>query len=127
MGSPAGEWCKQCDSETGCRIYDKRPEECRQFLCAYAQMDRAHIDLRPNNCGVIFEKIDDKVFLALIDKELNDVIKRQINYFLKTGFSIITLFKKKLEYLPAKSSSVNALVGILKNRTENLVKALNKK
>jgi len=30
-----GEWCRHCDIGRGCRIYDERPAECREFYCSY--------------------------------------------------------------------------------------------
>ncbi len=35
LGSPQGQWCRHCDIGRGCRIYDRRPSECRSFHCGY--------------------------------------------------------------------------------------------
>lgn len=35
MGKPAGTWCRECAAGSGCRIYDRRPGECRDYFCAY--------------------------------------------------------------------------------------------
>lgn len=35
LSKPRGTWCSHCDIGHGCRIYDTRPDECRDFYCAY--------------------------------------------------------------------------------------------
>ena len=96
MDSKAGEYCKECDIDIGCKIY--APKECLSFKCAYNQMEKCHIDLRPDNCGVVFERIGDDIFIGTTDsnlKKLKDVVSGQIMSFVKEGFSVI-LFNKKI-------------------------------
>jgi hypothetical protein len=31
--SPADTWCQYCTPGRGCRIYETRPDECRNFFC----------------------------------------------------------------------------------------------
>ena len=57
MNSPAGEYCKECEKGVGCKIFDHVPKKCLEFKCAYNQMEKVSIDLRPDNCDVIFERI----------------------------------------------------------------------
>ena len=92
MNSPVGVYCAGCDPNVGCNIYDKRPEECRTFQCSWSQMEKAHIDLKPENCGVIFEKVNDTLMFGSIDgnlKDMSDLIKSQIKSFGKEGFSVM--------------------------------------
>lgn len=35
LDKPQSEWCRHCDIGRGCRIYDERPSECRNFYCGY--------------------------------------------------------------------------------------------
>ena len=35
LDKPAGQWCHHCQPSRGCRIYDNRPPECRQFNCLW--------------------------------------------------------------------------------------------
>jgi hypothetical protein len=35
LNKPGGTWCSQCAIGQGCRIYDSRPQACRDFLCGY--------------------------------------------------------------------------------------------
>ena len=35
LDKPRGQWCVHCDIGAGCKIYDRRPEACLAFYCAY--------------------------------------------------------------------------------------------
>ena len=35
INKPKGEHCPNCDLGTGCRIYQKRPQECHDFYCGF--------------------------------------------------------------------------------------------
>jgi hypothetical protein len=99
MDSLAGEYCRECDEGVGCKIYDHAPKDCLSFRCSYNQMEKCHIDLRPDNCGVVFERIGDDIFIGTTDpilKKLKDVVGGQIRIFAKQGFSVI-LFNKKIQ------------------------------
>lgn len=37
VGKPVNQWCKHCDVDKGCTIYDDRPQMCRSFSCAWWQ------------------------------------------------------------------------------------------
>jgi hypothetical protein len=92
MDSPAGESCKECDVGVGCKIYDIAPKDCLDFECAYSQMEKVHINMRPDKCGIIFERIGKNIFLGTIntdDTEANEDIKGQINSFIQDEFSVI--------------------------------------
>lgn len=84
------EVCIHC-SKNGCDIYNTRPDCCRGFDCAYLQSNNKNIELRPDKCGIIFERVGDHVFFGLQDprKELKDIALKQIKSFLIQGFSVI--------------------------------------
>ena len=97
----AGTLCSNCELTKGCKIYNNRPKSCREFKCAYLQMEKVHIDLRPDKCGVIFEMLSDNIFLGTLhsDHEFSDVAKGQINAFRKQGFSVVLSRKdEKLKF-----------------------------
>lgn len=87
LDKPAYEMCKFCDN--GCTIHPTRPQVCRSFDCAWLQSN-AHIDIRPDKCGIVFEKIGDDIFHGKIRKSdvLSDLAKRQIVSFIKQGYSV---------------------------------------
>jgi len=95
----AGTWCEYCEIDRGCKIHDTDiPEECSKFSCAYRQMKKVSLNLRPDKCGVIFERFDD-IFIGTVDPNINgfsDDLKGQIYSFLREGFSIV-LFNQRIQ------------------------------
>lgn len=82
------EWekCKHVDKS--CKIYSKRPESCRKCMCAWVQMKNVGIELRPDKCGIIFER-DNNIMVGTIIGSITDFAKRQIQYFKKENFRVI--------------------------------------
>ena len=97
LNKPANTKCVHCD--LGCKIHDTKPAECTDFDCAYVQMENIPIDLRPDKCGIIFEKLDDKIFYGTVNHnaKISDFGKGQINAFLKQGYSVILASLKEKE------------------------------
>ena len=122
--SKPAEYCKYCEQEVGCKIYDTRPESCKIFECAWKQMQHAHIDLRPDKCGVLFEKWSDNVIVgATIEKEISGVLN-QINYFRGEGISVLMINhieKLKSYFLAPKHSKAfvkKEIMNSIKNNKE---------
>jgi hypothetical protein len=44
LEKPRGAWCRHCDQQSGCVIYEARPDPCRGFYCGYLRL--AQIDDR---------------------------------------------------------------------------------
>ncbi len=95
IGKPVNFWCAFCDAVTGCKIYSSRPESCKKYFCLWYVNPQMPITLRPDMCGVIFEKlVDGHTYLALIDPKWEDAWKEvpvlevmsQLN---KQGFSVV--------------------------------------
>jgi hypothetical protein len=38
LNKPRGKWCGHCNARSGCRIYQTRPEPCRNFYCGYRRI-----------------------------------------------------------------------------------------
>ena len=89
--SPAGELCNHCEKNVGCKIHEMRPLICRTFQCAYTQHEDAPIELRPDKCGVIFEKLDDELIVGTIrpNKQITSAGIGQIQSFNKQGYSVV--------------------------------------
>lgn len=95
MNSPPGEHCKH-ECSIGCKIYKTRPEDCKEFSCAYNQMEKVSIKMRPDISGVIFERITNDIFWGTVDIKLvyfSDDLNNQIDKFVKDGFSVILVKK----------------------------------
>jgi len=97
LNKPANILCEYCELKKGCKIQETKPLECRNFDCAYYQMEKVHIDLRPDNCKVIFEKVSDRVFFGTQDPrfEVTDIAKNQIAAFGNQGISVILVSSKE--------------------------------
>ena len=87
--SEIGVYCHHCLN--GCQIYDERPKECRDYQCMWSQMDTVSDELRPDRCGIIFDRISDDVIAARIEegKKINDLLMAQIQNFKNEGFSVM--------------------------------------
>lgn len=89
IDKPAGILCEHCNS--GCTVYETRPKICRDFVCAYIQQEGISIELRPDKCGIIFEKLNDSLFLGTVrpKKQVSHFAIRQIEEFNRQGFTVI--------------------------------------
>lgn len=56
IGKAVGEWCKYCNINVGCNIYDTRPQSCKNFECVWLR-DGWGEELRPDKCHLMFEQI----------------------------------------------------------------------
>jgi hypothetical protein len=99
LNKPPGVWCPNCDIGVGCKIWDSilitggLPEECKEFTCVYNQVD-CSLDLRPDKCKIIFEKVDDSLFLGTMHPHYNEaykkrIVQKEIMTLLKRGFSVV--------------------------------------
>tara|TARA_R110002126_G_scaffold14054_1_gene59779 strand:+ start:921 stop:1265 length:345 start_codon:yes stop_codon:yes gene_type:complete len=84
--------CVHCDA--GCIIYEDRPKDCSLFHCAYLQ-STAPIGLRPDNCGIIFERLTDRIFLGTVFQEPTKVAVKQVHAFVDQGFSVVLVSNTK--------------------------------
>jgi len=88
--SPIGEYCKNCNPEKGCTIYEYRPKECRDYQCMWSQAPRVGKELRPDRCNIIFDKISDKTIVGaqVPFTKITPIISGQIDAFNREGFSV---------------------------------------
>lgn len=96
LDKPPNSSCKFC--EGGCTIHKMKPPECSDFNCAYVQMKKGNIELRPDKCGIIFEKLSDKIFFGTVDpkREPSDLGKRQAFNFVEQGYSVVLASSKRV-------------------------------
>jgi uncharacterized protein len=66
LAKPVRSWCHNC-SEDGCKIYQNRPQSCKNYFCLWYVNEWMGESLRPDKCGVIFEKlVDSTTYLVLV-------------------------------------------------------------
>jgi hypothetical protein len=91
LDKKAGEHCFNC-VDNGCKIYGKHPQVCKDFNCAYIQ-GGTNVELRPDNCGVMFSKKNERIFVGTVVPEvtMTDIAIGQIVSFKEQGYSVVML------------------------------------
>ena len=85
----------ECDyADEGCKIYNDRPQSCQDCLCAWITQPVAVLELRPDKCGVIFERNKD-IMIGTVIGPITPIIQGQIEDFKKQGFKVIMQKVKK--------------------------------
>jgi uncharacterized protein len=68
LKKPAGLLCKDCDLGSGCRIYDLRPQVCRDFVCLWKGDRNLSAQMRPDRIGtILMEDPDSDEYRAVCD------------------------------------------------------------
>ena len=49
----AGTWCRNCQPGRGCRIYDTRPQQCRDFHCLWISQDFLGPEWKPDKARFV--------------------------------------------------------------------------
>ncbi len=52
-GATAGNWCPNCLPGRGCKIYDARPQQCRDFLCLWMTQDFLGPEWKPEKARFV--------------------------------------------------------------------------
>ena len=59
----AGKWCRHCEPGKGCRIYDTRPQMCREFLCGWMVSPGLGPEWKPERSKLIVQlHVVDEIF-----------------------------------------------------------------
>jgi len=89
LNKESGTECAHCS--THCDIYEDRPEACKEFSCAYHQVLKANIAMRPDNMGVVFEKLDNDLMFGNVNPKHKDFknMQGQINAFINEGINVV--------------------------------------
>jgi len=95
LNKPPGVMCKYCEWGIGCKVWrNGKPAECEKFKCMYAQIEKCSINLRPDKCNIIFEKLQDNIIYGTMHPDHNDSyqtknMEGQIKSFLNENFSVV--------------------------------------
>lgn len=105
-----GVWCPHADPKCygrSCKIYEKRPQGCKDFNCLWRTSAVLKEDMRPCKCGIVFEVFEpEKFILAMVDNHKSEAWKKKgpakvINSILKDGYFVwITTGKQRHLLLP---------------------------
>ena len=111
-------WCKYYD--VGCTIYGNHPDECKEYMCMWLQMEVAKIEMRPDKSHIIFDKISDKTICAVheTDFKISNLVMGQIKAFNKEGFSVVVFHgNEKLIYKLPQHDFKN-IIGEINDRSK---------
>jgi hypothetical protein len=81
INKPGGSWCIQCVPGGGCKIYDRRPKQCRDYECAW--LAHAFPDwLKPNKVHFVIVAKEKSITLH-VDQHYPSAWKhrRVLDYF----------------------------------------------
>ncbi len=68
FNKPMGEWCVNCIHTGGCKIYQDRPQVCRDFVCEWQRERSLPSTLRPDRVGtILIEDPDSDEYHAVCD------------------------------------------------------------
>jgi hypothetical protein len=48
LAKPIGAWCRHCNRQNGCAIYDTRPASCRMFICQWMLAENLGPEWKPD-------------------------------------------------------------------------------
>lgn len=76
LAKPANAWCENCIEGQGCRIYDFRPQLCRDFLCLWMTDERLGPEWDPARSHVMIYRQGPQI-TVLVDPDFPDIWKRE--------------------------------------------------
>lgn len=79
LDKPQGTWCAHCAPRSGCKIYETRPQSCRDFYCGYLTSPGVSEAWRPLQSRIILMKVDGGI-AAVVDRDRKDAW-RQPQYY----------------------------------------------
>ena len=87
LSKPSDKRCGHCNG--GCAIYAERPPSCRSFDCYWLTSELSD-SLRPDKCGVMFEKLTETILLAYASSVWDSPeIVETIQSFLNEGKAVV--------------------------------------
>lgn len=88
LGKPMNTPCIHCDA--GCLIHDTKDPECSGFDCMWRESGIDNDKLRPDRCGVVFEKTDDDNIYGNVRPggNVSDAARMQMKAFVAQGYTL---------------------------------------
>jgi hypothetical protein len=72
LKKPPWQECQHVTAGLGCKIYLERPSGCRTFICGWLLDPHMGMDLKPENCHVIFYQKNEQNIVATCDANYPD-------------------------------------------------------
>lgn len=81
LGKPPGTWCKHCPTRRACAIYDRRPQECRDFNCGWLTSTAIGEEWNPRKSRIVLAaELDGQRLVAMVHPDRPDAWRRQPFY-----------------------------------------------
>lgn len=81
LAKPKGNWCSHCDVGRGCRIYEQRPVECRNFYCGFLTVPDLSEEWRPSKSKIVLvSELDGVRIAAHVDPARPDAWRKEPFY-----------------------------------------------
>lgn len=93
--SPEYSYCPNCDQNKGCKIWETRPDICRNTSCVWFVEPDIPIKYRPDQCGFMFERPPHSdLYVGHVDPARHEVWNsRELAIFVEkikqTGHSVV--------------------------------------
>ena len=105
-----------------CLIHDHKPDFCESYDCMYAQVSDLPLELRPDKCWVIYEKINEEVIYGLQhpDRKPTKMAVKQAKDFIDQGFSVVIKKKNnRMQIFLAEGHNGKEVENIIINKTRS--------
>jgi len=99
LDKPEGVWCPHCEPGRACRIYDTRPQECRDFYCLWLKDEKLDARWKPDVAKFCMTLEAGRRRLCIhVDRSRPDAWKREPYYaqikawsksYLRVGMQVI--------------------------------------
>ena len=78
LEKPPGSWCTHCARTGSCRIYEERPQECREFNCGYLMRPELGPEWKPSECKIVLTtESGGRTIVAHVDPQRADAWRRE--------------------------------------------------
>jgi hypothetical protein len=97
LAKPGNKWCPHCVRGTGCGIYERRPMDCRTFMCGYLVMPHLGPEWKPAISHLIISsEFSEKRINIHVDQGRPDAWRRQPYYRMIKEWSRQALLKHEM-------------------------------
>lgn len=120
LNKPRDQWCPHCEVGRGCRIYETRPEGCRQFFCGFLVDPRLSEAWRSSDSKIVLlVEGEGKRIIAYVDADRPGAWRREPFYatlkrwsaaMLRHGGTVaVTIGRKRIVVLPDRDVDLGIL------------------
>jgi hypothetical protein len=80
LSKPRNQWCPHCDVGKGCKIYDQRPQSCRDFDCIYLLDGTLGDHWKPSRSRMVLTRYQAARLCVHVDPDRPDAWRKEPYY-----------------------------------------------